>query len=130
MGTVNLNDFSTYFLTTGDPSISVSKNGLTFSKAAIIKLEKPEYVKILMNYEGRMMAIVKCEKDDEGAAGFLSPSKKVVSVRWNNSDLISSICEMMNWDVKNNIYRVNAIFDKDQGVLLFDLNTAIITSVS
>jgi hypothetical protein len=81
-------------------------------------------VRILINYESRLIAIVKSNKEEEGATSFLSPTKKVISVRWNNNDLLNSLCELMDWDTDTYTYRVNAVFDKDQGVLLFDLNEA------
>ena len=45
---IDLNAFQTLTFTTGEQTMTVTKYGIRFSKATIVQLGKPEYVRIMM----------------------------------------------------------------------------------
>jgi uncharacterized Fe-S cluster-containing radical SAM superfamily enzyme len=83
----NLEDFKKINLAPGSPSISVTSNGITFNKAAIVKLDEAEKVNLFINEDDKALAVATCTDDDK-ALNFLKKGKKALSVRWNNKDLL------------------------------------------
>lgn len=121
-----LEGFKRYDIAIGTSSVSITDNGIAFSKAAIIRIGKPEYVVFLMNENDKKIAIQKAEKNDEGAIQFYT-KKKNVSVRWNNKDLLKTITEMMNWKLSGNIYKAEGEYVSAENAMIFDLKNAIQT---
>lgn len=119
----SLDTFRKVNLAPGSPSISITQNGITFNKAAIVKLLEPEWVNLLIDEEEKVIAVLACNEDDEKAIRFLR-KKKVISVRWNNKDFLQTVEELMDWDLSIAGYKINGIFDRNQNVLFFDLKTA------
>lgn len=118
-------EFKKMNLTTGVPSMTITENGVGFSKAAIVKLEKPEYVILMIDEQGKRLAIQSCEKSNPDATPFLR-RKNVITVRWNNKDLLNTICRMMEWDTKTNSYKIEGQYIGDENAMIFDLNYATI----
>ena len=121
MDNLSLQDFEPFQMTVGEPSISITPNGVTFSKAAIIKLGKPEYVKLLIQYDKKLLAVKRSTDDEEDAIAFLSPRKKTVSVRWNNRDLLNTLLQLMKWDPKLR-YSIIGSYNNELEAMIFDLN--------
>lgn len=120
-----LEDFKTLDPVKGVPTISITRNGITFNQAAIIKLDKPEYVRFLLNEDMKVLAVVVCEKDDTGAMKFFSPDKKVLSVRIGNADLKNAVSDLMDWDLPHITgYRLKGEYDKEQKAVFFELDQA------
>jgi len=120
-----LEGFTKVSMVTGLPSMSVTKNGLTFNKPAIVKMGKPTHVNLLQNEEEKKLAIQVCDERDDEAVSFLKDAgKSVLSVRWNNSDLLKTISQWMNWDLDKDGYRVEGDYYKDENAMIFDLNRA------
>ena len=120
-----LEGFTKVSMVTGLPSISVTKNGLTFNKPAIVKLGKPTHVNLLQNEEQKKLAIQVCDERDNDAISFLKDAEKsILSVRWNNSDLLKTISQWMNWDLDKDGYRVEGDYYKEENAMIFDLNQA------
>lgn len=122
-----LEGFKRYDIAIGTSSVSITDNGIAFSKAAIIRLGKPEYVIFLMDENGKRIAIQKAEKSDDGAIQFYSPKKKNISVRWNNKDLLKALAEIMNWELAGNIYKVEGEYISAENAMIFDLKNAVQT---
>lgn len=120
----NIENFRKVNLAPGSPSISITRNGITFNKAAIVKLLEPEWVNLLIDEEEKAIAVLACKEDEDKAISFLSKRKKIMSVRWNNKDFLQTLEELMDWDLNIAGYKVNGIFDRNQNVLFFDLKTA------
>lgn len=116
--------FKPISLITGLPSISVTNNGLTFSKAAIIKMEKAEHVMLMINESEKQIAVKKCEPDDENATQFYKSDKRIMSVRWNNKDFLNTLAKMMGWRLETEGYKIYGEFYGDEVALIFDLKTA------
>jgi hypothetical protein len=116
-----LEGFRKYNMSAGTPSVSITENGIAFSKAAIIRLGKPQKVDFLINDSEKKIAIRCAENDTEGAFPFYNPRKKIVSVRWNNKELLSEVENLMQWELKGHIYRANGEYIKNENAMIFDL---------
>lgn len=110
-------------LTTGLPYLSITDNGVTFSKSVIVKMGKPSFVELLMNQDDKQIAIRVCKKDEEGAIPFVK-NAKAVNVRWNNRDFLNTLSKMMDWDLKEEGYRVLGDWYDSEQAMLFDLTKA------
>lgn len=120
-----LDGFEVVNLTIGAPYISITKNGLTFNKSAIVKLGKPSSVKLLMNKARRMIAVQPCDDSDENATPFFKAKKSgLITVRWNNGELISTISKLMEWDLSKNSYRIDGDLLDEEKAMVFDLKSA------
>ena len=118
-----LEGFKQYNMTIGTASVSITENGIAFSKTTIIKMDKVPYVKLLIDEEGKRSAIQKAWEDDEGAISFYN-NQKIVSVRWNNKELLKTIAKMMNWELSGNVYRVDGDYVAEEEAMIFDLKEA------
>ncbi len=122
-----LSGFQPYLLVAGSASISFSRNGLGVSKAAVARLGNSKFVRILIDGNGKRLAIQVCEENDPMATPF-SKSEKPEGVRWNTKDLNQTILNMTGWtfDEKKQCYKVEGTYveDEDGPALIFDLNDA------
>lgn len=125
MSRFDLSTFKKYYVTSGSPSISITKNGITFSKAAIMKLNRAPFVTLLIDDDQRLMAVRKAEDGEDGSTSFFTSKKKVISVRWNNRELLTTMSQMMDWELEKGGFRVQAEYDKENEALFFDLNEAV-----
>lgn len=116
--------FKAFTMVSGKSFVTVSKNGISFSQAAIVELGKPEYVIILFDYEDKRMAIQTTDKDNPNATAFFKPNKKQLNVRWNNYLLKDKISSMMDWDLLHYSYKVEGSYDKEANALIFDMASA------
>lgn len=122
-----LEDFEPLIFGTASAVASITKNGVTFNKVALEKLNSTNYVTLLFNREKRQFAIRTCTQNDMSAMPFAAALKpKAPSVRWNNKELLRLFSSLMNWDLENcKGYKVIGEFLKGEKALLFDLNNAI-----
>jgi len=122
-----LHGFETIKLTKGLPSISITRNGLTFNKTAVVKLGEPEYVVLMKNEPDKLIAVQACKEDELDKTPFLIRKRnKNLSVRWNNRDLISTIAKMMHWNLSgvSKGYRINGDYISEERAMIFDLKEA------
>lgn len=110
-------------LTTGLPYLSITDNGVTFSKSVIVKMGKPSFVELLMNEDDKQIAVRVCNKDEDGAIQFVK-NAKTVNVRWNNRDFLNTLSKMMDWNLKEEGYRVLGDWYDSEQAMLFDLTKA------
>jgi len=116
-------NFKPYSITIGLPNVSMTNNGINFSKTAVSKLENPKHIMFLLNKEEKQMALKVCEETDTYAVVF-AKGEKMNSVRFNNKDLLQTIEQMMGWDFKMQGYRITGEYFEEEKALLFDLNKA------
>jgi hypothetical protein len=111
------------------PSVSITKNGLTFNKAAVEKLGSPQYTLLLINEDKKKLAVKKTSTTDALAVPFCASIKKgAPSVRWNSKELLKVICGMTGWDLNADGcmgYKVFASYDRSEGALIVNLMEAI-----
>lgn len=124
-----LSGFKTFNFNEGAPYASVTKNGVTFNKSVIMKLNFPEYVCLLINAETKQIAVQVSSKETENSIVFCTPEKrngKVLSVRWNGRDLLNTLKDITGWDLNKDGYRIEGKYLSEEDAVLFDLNTATI----
>lgn len=84
----------------GKPTISITKNGVGFSKQALSRLEYAHYVQMFINKVDKQLGIRKCDKDASGAMKFV-PEKKNELIRLDGATRhllrISSVWFRKNW---------------------------------
>lgn len=122
-----LEGFKQYNMTIGTASVSITENGIAFSKTTIVKMDKVPYVKLYIDEGNKRIAIQKASKEDEGAINFYS-NQKIVSVRWNNKELLKTIARMMDWGLSGNVYKVDGDYIAEDEAMIFDLKKAEKTS--
>lgn len=118
-----LEGFELYNMTTGVASISISENGVGFSKAAVMKMNKCEYTKVFIDRENKRFAIQAAEQDSDGSVQFFNKQKSG-SVRWNNKELLKTLAQIMNCDFKKKVYKVDGDYYPDEKAMIFDLKKA------
>lgn len=124
-----LDGFRTYYMASGSPTITFSKNGLGVSKAAVAKLENSPFAKIMFDYHGKRLAIIKCDESEEGSTRLARGKKD--GARWNSSDFVETIKQLTGWKVDNGErYTVigEYIEHNNQPGLIFDLTKATSTT--
>jgi len=120
-------NFKTINLTIGLPYISLTNNGVSFSKTAVVKLGSPSHVLLMINEEEKQIAVKVCEPDDADATPFVRNKKNsTANVRWNNKDFLNTISKMMDWNLQSDGYRVNGEYFSNERAMLFDLKLATI----
>ena len=121
-------EFKTFDFSEGIPKISVTANGVTFSRGVANKLGKPEYIVLMINDEKHQIAIKRATKETRFSYRFYRQNKRkeeknIVSVRINNAELISRMSRLMNWNLSLYSYSVEGVAVDDE-TILFDLNNA------
>lgn len=120
-----LEGFEPYNMTSGIASISISENGVGFSKAAVTKMNKCPYAKVFIDRNNNRLAIQAAEKTDDGAVQFFNEQKSG-SVRWNNKELLKTLSQMMKLDFTKKVYKVDGDYYPDEKAMIFDLKTAVL----
>lgn len=118
-----LDGFKQYNMTIGTASVSVTENGIAFSKTTVVKMGKVPYVKFFIDEEQKRIAIQKAKKDEDGAISFYN-NQKVISVRWNNKELLKTLEKMMEWELAGNVYKVDGDYIPEEEAMIFDLKKA------
>lgn len=118
---MDFENFKPFTLTSGPSTMTVSKSGVSFSQKSVIKLHKTRYARLLIDYKDKMVAVQEVEKDDENAAPFYNPKRKIITARWNYVDLVNSLANLMNWDTKKYTYRMDGKYIAEKKALVFDL---------
>lgn len=113
-------DFKPMERISGRAMMTVTKNGVSFSKQAVAKLSYPHYVQIFINKKNRLLGVKACEESDPNSIKFVNSSKeKVDYVRWNNNDFTSEINSVVSKDVAEKGYKIEAEYLEDENALLF-----------
>lgn len=116
-----LTGFETLILASGTPYMTVTKNGASFNKSCVEKMEMAPYVLPLIDRAGKRFAIVHCDMDEPGAQKFFRGRDISNGVRWGNTDFLTTVSEIVGVSYGEG-FRVNASFDPDERALIFDLS--------
>ena len=121
---MDLIGFQIFDFSIGVPSVSITRYGVTFNKSTVLELGSPEYVRLFIKRDAKLIALRKCEKYDKNAIKFCRPKKLgVTSVRWNHGGLLNELRGLLKSDLNMHGFRVSGN-KVDCGTILFDLNTA------
>lgn len=124
-----LENFKIYTVTSGLPTMTVSSYGVSFSKAAVVRLGKPEYAKLLINSEEKIFAVQVSDEFDEDANVFYrKKSNNVIAARWNSKELLQMISKLMSWDLGEASYKVSGEYYPEEAAILFDMKKAEVIS--
>ena len=116
-------DFKPMERISGRAMITVTKNGVSFSKQAVAKLSYPHYVQIYINKKDRLLGVKACEEKDSNSIKFVNSSKdKVDYVRWNNSDFTSEINSLVSKEIAEKGYKIEAEYLVEENALLFNFD--------
>lgn len=120
-----LDNFTVFDFSEGVPYMSVTQNGMTFNKAVTLKLGYPEYARLLINADEKLIAVQACDEQDKNATIFYRPKNSgALSVRWNARDLLNTLERIMGWNLREEGYRTDGIMLRDEHAILFDLSKA------
>lgn len=118
-----LEGFTPFNFDEGVPYVSITKNGVTFNKGVVKKLDCPKHVVLLVNTRTKQIAIQACSEGTDRAVPFFNDEKKknALSVRWNGKDLLNTITSMTGWDLSKGGYRSEGTLIPAEKAILFDL---------
>jgi len=117
-----LDGFKQINVVSGKPTITITKNGLTFSKNAVYKLELSEYVNLYLNEQKKVLAVQCCPEKTNMSIQFAREDKDYV--RWNNQDFLQTLDKLMEWDHTKYKYKIVGEYYSNEKLLYFDLNSA------
>lgn len=122
-----LTGFEPLVIASGLPRISITKNGLSFNKASVEKMERASYVCALIDRSGRRIAIVPDEGEDApNRMEFFKKGADISNgVRWNSGDLKQTIQGLMGWNLDVAGYRVEGEYDAENRAIIFNLDDAV-----
>lgn len=117
--------FKAFNFDEGVPYVSVTRNGVTFNRAVIMKLDYPTHIQLLINENTKQVAVLPCAESANNATSFYKEKRNnVVSVRYNGKDLLNTLKAMMEWNLEVDSYRIEGNHIKEENAMLFDFKTA------
>jgi len=109
----------------GKPTISVTKNGVGFSKQVLSRLCYSHFVLIYINKVDKQLGIKACDKETPGAMKFIPENKeKVDSLRWNNPVFKNDIKSLVSKEIGGGDFTCEGEYIDDENALLFDFTKA------
>lgn len=113
--------FEPLILSSGTPSITVTRNGVSFNKSVVEKMEKSEYVQLFVDRTGRRFAISVCDSSLPTARRFYRGRDISNGIRWNNQDLLDTLSELSGIRATTG-FKVKGEYIPEDRALIFDLN--------
>jgi hypothetical protein len=109
----------------GKPAISVTKNGVGFSKQVLSRLGYSHFVLLYINKVEKQLAIKACDKETPGAMHFIPESKeKSDSLRWNNPTFKENIKSLVSKELSDENFVCDGEYIEEDVALLFDFTKA------
>lgn len=109
----------------GRLTISVTKNGVGFSKQVLSRLGYAHYVQMFINKVDKLLGIRPCKKEDAGALHFVTENKtKIDSLRWNNPAFKADITGLVNSEIAKGNFICDGEYIESESALLFDFSKA------
>lgn len=122
-----LEGFMQITLLEGNTFMTVTSKGIKFNGNVVYRMQKAEYVHLLLNFNKNQLAIQKCQKQDNYSVLFLSRDKNwnwKNGVQLKNQLLQPKISNVMDWNLAEYNYRIDGIFSEEDNAVIFDLNSA------
>lgn len=117
-----LEGFKLINIAAGSPMVSITKNGVSFSRSAIAKINYPPYVHVMLDEVGARMAIIPSALDDDAMP--FAKDKKSRYVRWNNRDFTKRLLNLVSLDLNSPDFkgiRVESEYYPNENALIFNL---------
>lgn len=115
-----LEGFEPLVIASGTPFMTVTKNGVSFNKSVIEKLEKSEYIQLFIDRNERRFAIAACTEDAKNAVKFYRGREISDGIRMNNSDLRATLLELAEKD-SDDCFRARGFYQHSDHAIIFDL---------
>ena len=120
-----LEGFRPVQLVNGRSYLSVTNNGLGFNKNILLKMNKPHYVRFMIDDENQRLAIQAVAEKDDSSIDFYNKDMNINNgVRYHNRDLEHTIETLMKWDLSSYNYRIDGYYIEEEAAMLFDLKEA------
>lgn len=118
-------NFKPLDIVVGKSTLSVTANGVGFSKQSLNRLGYAHYVQMFINKVDRQLGIKVCDKNAIGAIKFVPESKKKTdSLRWSNPSFKKDIISLAPKELANVNFTVEGEYFEEENALLFDFNKA------
>lgn len=125
----NLSSFSVLSFGSTGPLASVTKNGVTFNKAAVDKMGGTQYVLLLLDESAKQFAIQKCTQNTPQAMPFVAAIKPgAPSVRWGSKEFLKILKRLTGWQLEAKEckgFKIPGEFQRSDNAMIFDLKKAI-----
>lgn len=109
----------------GKPAISVTKNGVGFSKQVLSRLGYAHYVLIYINKVDKLIGMKACNAETQGSMRFVPESKeRVDSLRWNNPSFKDDIKSLVSKELAEINFVCDGEYLEEEAALLFDFTKA------
>lgn len=109
----------------GKPAISVTKNGVGFSKQVLSRLGYAHFVLIYINKTDKQIGIKACDVDTPGSIRFVPESKeRVDSLRWNNPSFKDDVKSLVSKELSEINFVCEGEYLNEEAALLFDFTKA------
>ena len=120
-----LENFKPIQIVKGIAFMSVSNNGISFNKNVVIKMNRPEIVRLMMNEEQLQFAIQATTDNDDSTMSFYNDNIDIRNgIRTHNRDLENTLAQLMDWDLDSFVYRVDGVYLEKENAMLFELKKA------
>ena len=105
--------FERYTAISGTPAMTVTRHGISFNQAAVLKLQRAPYVRLYLDRGRARFAIEACGHDEDGTLFFYRGAPTSKGVRWNNADLRATFERLMGWNLEYEGYKVAGVYHDD-----------------
>lgn len=125
----NLSNFSVLSFGSTGPIVSITKNGVTFNKAAVDRMGGAQYVLLLLDESAKQFAIQKCTQSAPQAMPFVAAIKPgAPSVRWGSKEFLRILKRLTGWSLEDEDckgFKVPGEYQRPDNAMIFDLNKAV-----
>lgn len=117
-----LDSFYKVQLGTNIPYLNISNYGLTFNKAVLEIMGRPEFVDVFLDEKGKRLAIV--SSSSSSSIPFCHSKTNCANARINNKEFARKLFSVMHWQYKNVSYKVQGVWISEESVLVFNMEKA------
>lgn len=120
----DFSNFKVFDFSEGQPHMTVTNNGVIFSKGVVAKLNKPQFIALMIDYDGKRIAIKSCNEHIKTSVPFYKSDSQISYVRLASKSLLQEIENLTEWNIKMYKYKIIGTLLRDDNAMLFDLKEA------
>ena len=111
---------------TRHPTITISKGKLSFSKAAIKKLDYPYYIDLLVHPSEKCLAVRSSKKENRTRIQWAQDCKQTINPKYiNGTAFLPAIFELFEWDTEYTYKITGSYLSKDgESIITFNASDA------
>jgi len=108
-----------------EPTITINETNIMFSRSCFKKLHNPEYVRYMIDPNGKRIAVQGSNKKAKDSI-MLNPNRKSFHFGIYGCELISEIRHIIsNWK-DNERYKIQGEYFEEENVLVFNMKNAVL----